>query len=102
MLELDAEMEEEAQVEHRLAREGLKQVNQFVDAPGFAAAVEMLMAGVSHHVEDEEQEAFPQLREQFDEERLVSLGSTLLEEKRQAGLLVDSQSTKAELQEIAS
>jgi hemerythrin superfamily protein len=101
MRELDAEMEEEAEVEHRLAREGLRQVNEFVQAPGFAAAVEMLMAGISHHVEDEESEAFPKLRQDCDAERLTSLGRTLLEEKRRAGMLVDSQSTKAEMQEIA-
>jgi len=102
MQEIDAEMEEEAEVEHRLAREGLAKVNEMVEMPGFAAAVEMLTAGISHHVEDEESEAFPKLRQQFDDDRLKSLGTTLLEEKRQAGMLVDSQSTKAEMQEIAS
>jgi hemerythrin superfamily protein len=101
MRELDAEMEEEAEVEHRLAREGLRQANEFVDAPGFAAAIEMLMAGISHHVKDEEKEAFPKLRQSCDDQRLASLGKTLLEEKRRAGMLVDSHSTKAEMQEIA-
>jgi iron-sulfur cluster repair protein YtfE (RIC family) len=100
--ELDAEMEEEAEVEHRLAREGLAKVNEMLEMPGFAAAVDMLMAGISHHVKDEEKEAFPTLRQQCDPARLTSLGSTLLEEKRRAGMLVDSQSTKAEMQEIAT
>lgn len=102
MQAIDAEMEEEAEVEHRLAREGLKQLNEFVAAPGFGAAVDMLTAGISHHVKDEEDEAFPKLRQECDADRLASLGRTLLEEKRRAGMLVDSQSTKAEMQEIAS
>jgi hypothetical protein len=69
--------------------------------PGFGAAVEMMTAGIAHHVEDEEEEAFPKLRQAFDADRLSSLGRTLMAEKQTAGMLVDSQSTKAELQEIA-
>lgn len=101
MRELDAALEEEAEVEHRLAREGLRQANELVAAPGFGAAIDMLTAGISHHVEEEETEAFPELRKQVGQDRLASLASTLLEEKRRAGMLVDSHSTKAEMKEIA-
>ena len=59
---LDEEMGEEATIEHDLARTGLRQLEQMVGKPGFGAAVAMLQAGIEHHVEEEEQEAFPKLR----------------------------------------
>ena len=59
---LDAEMGEEAEIEHDLARTGLAQLRSMVGQPGFGAAVAMLEAGISHHVEEEENEAFPKLR----------------------------------------
>ena len=102
MQEIDSEMAEEAEVEHGLAREGLASASELVEQPGFGAAVEMLTAGIAHHVEDEESEAFPKLRQRCGEDRLASLGTTLLEEKRQAGMLVTEDATKEELQEIAA
>src|SRR4051812_16301258 len=44
------EDEEEAEIEHRLAREGLQTVQQMMEQPGFGAAVEMLKGGIMHHV----------------------------------------------------
>jgi hemerythrin superfamily protein len=102
MQEIDREMAGEAEVEHGLAREGLASAAELVDQPGFSAAVEMLTAGIAHHVEEEEGEAFPKLRQQCGEARLASLATTLLEEKRQAGMLVPEDATKEELQEIAA
>jgi iron-sulfur cluster repair protein YtfE (RIC family) len=61
--ELDDEMGEEAEVEHGLARKGLEQLVALVGQPGFGAAVAMVKAGIAHHVEEEENEAFPKLRE---------------------------------------
>src|SRR5262245_66202253 len=40
-----AEDEEEAEVEHRLAREGMQKLQTMVDVPGFGAAVDMLKGG---------------------------------------------------------
>ena len=59
---IDGELAEEADVEHGLAREGLDKLQSMVGKPGFGAAVEMVKGGISHHVEDEETEAFPKLR----------------------------------------
>lgn len=59
---LDAEMGEEAEIEHELARTGLSQLKGLIGQPGFGAAVAMLQAGIDHHVQEEEQEAFPKLR----------------------------------------
>src|SRR5215204_699429 len=47
--QVDGQMEEEAEVEHRLARDGLAKMTELVAAPGFGAAVEMVKAGISHH-----------------------------------------------------
>jgi hemerythrin superfamily protein len=55
--------EDEAEIEHGLAREGLAKLQELAAEPGFAAAVEMLQAGIGHHVHEEESEIFPQLRE---------------------------------------
>jgi hypothetical protein len=60
---IDGELSEQANVEHGLAREGLDKLQPIVGQPGFGAVVEMVKGGISHHVEDEETEAFPKLRE---------------------------------------
>ena len=60
---IDAEMEEEAENEHQLGRDGLATLDSMVGQPGFGAAVAMLKAGIGHHVEEEESEVFPALRE---------------------------------------
>jgi iron-sulfur cluster repair protein YtfE (RIC family) len=100
--EFDAETADEAGSEHQLTRQGLATVHEMVDKPGFGAAVEMLTGGISHHVEDEEGEAFPSLRERCDADRLTSLGATLLEEQRIAGMLPPEEATKEELHAIAA
>lgn len=100
--EIDAEMAKEADVEHGLAREGLSKLSELLEQPGFGAAVEMLTGGISHHVEDEEKKVFPKLRQECGEQRLASLATTLIEEKRQAGMLVTDDATKDELLEIGA
>src|SRR3954470_8075953 len=57
--QVDAEMEQEAETEHDQARDALINVQQLVSEPGFRAAVETLKRGISHHVQEEETEAFP-------------------------------------------
>jgi hemerythrin-like domain-containing protein len=62
---LDGEMAEEAEIEHGLARDGLQTLAAMVGKPGFGAAVAMVQAGIDHHVEEEENEAFPKLRKEL-------------------------------------
>src|SRR3954453_8796642 len=57
------EDEEEAEIEHRLAREGLQTVQQMMEQPGFGAAVEMLKGGIMHHVQEEETQILPELKD---------------------------------------
>jgi hemerythrin superfamily protein len=99
----DEETAEEAETEHMLTREGLTKLAQLVSAPGFGAAVAMLQGGITHHVEEEESEIFPMLRDGLDAERQSELARLLLQAKREAGLLEQSlgQATKDQLVEIA-
>jgi hemerythrin-like domain-containing protein len=62
---IDGEMEQEAETEHDLGREGIAKLQQLIGQPGFGAAVAMAQAGIAHHVEEEEQEVFPKLRKQL-------------------------------------
>ncbi len=73
---------EEANIEHRLAREGLAEVQRLVDEPGFAAAVAMLTAGIRHHVKEEEREVFPNLKRELDRDELAELGDRVAAAKR--------------------
>jgi hemerythrin superfamily protein len=104
--QLDGEMAEEAETEHRLAREGLEKLTSLAGAPGFGAAVEMVKGGITHHVEEEEGEMFPKLRRELDGERASALAASLLEAKQAAGLEMDDMSgmedaSKEELMEMA-
>lgn len=62
------EESDEAETEHDLTREGLAQMQALVGVHGFGAAVAMVTAGIAHHVREEEQELFPQLRQQAGEQ----------------------------------
>ena len=78
------EESDEAKVEHRLARDGISQLNKLVDKPGFGAAVEMLQAGIRHHIKEEETEMFPKLKKKLDSDELAALGDTVAEAKKAA------------------
>ena len=82
------EDEEEAEIEHGLARDGLAKVQQMVDKPGFGAAVEMLKGGISHHVEEEETQLLPELKEGLERDEWLAIGDALVEAKKAAGLPV--------------
>ena len=63
LAEVDAEMAAEAQSEHGEARDGLSALKQQIGLPGFATALQTLKGGIQHHVEEEEGETFPKLRQ---------------------------------------
>ncbi len=57
------EMVQAANTEHELARKAMADVVRLApDKPGFGAAMEVLEAGLKHHIKDEEAEAFPEFR----------------------------------------
>jgi hemerythrin superfamily protein len=82
------EDEEEAEVEHRLAREGLDKLHSLVDVPGFGAAVEMLKGGILHHVKEEENELLPELKDAIGREQWAAMGDALAAAKQQRGMPV--------------
>ena len=83
-----AEDAEEADVEHDLVRTALGQLQSMTTVPGFGAVVEMLKAGISHHVKEEEQELLPELKDAVDPDEWAAMGDALVEAKRRAGLPV--------------
>jgi len=82
------EDEEEAEVEHRLAREGLDTLNSLVDVPGFGAAVEMLKGGILHHVKEEENELLPELKDAIGAEQWAAMGDAIAAAKEELGMPV--------------
>jgi hemerythrin-like domain-containing protein len=83
-----AEDEEEAEVEHGLAREGLEKIQSMRAAPGFGATVEMLKGGITHHVQEEETQLLPELKDAVSREEWAAMGDAIAEAKQAAGLPV--------------
>ena len=94
---LDAEMEQEAETEHGLGRDGMAKLHELVGEPGFGAAVAMLKAGIAHHVEEEETEVFPKLREALGYPAADASKRDLYKQAQAAGIEGRSTMTKDEL-----
>ena len=77
-----AQEEQEAETEHKLARDGVSSMMKLVDEPGFGAAVAILIAGIKHHVREEETEVFPKLKKKLSRGELAQLGDAVTEAKR--------------------
>jgi iron-sulfur cluster repair protein YtfE (RIC family) len=70
----DREMGAEAKAEHGLAAKVLRDVQRLSpDDPGFDGALEMLQAGIQHHVHEEEGEVLPKLRQEVDAAEMEQL-----------------------------
>lgn len=76
--EVSEEEAEEAEIEHGLIRVALEEMAEIVDEPGFGAAVAMIIAGVRHHVKDEEKKVFPELKAKLDRDELAALGDRVM------------------------
>ena len=80
------DMVDEATTEHEGARKALADVEKLSpNEPGFDGALEMLEAGISHHVEEEEEEVFPQFRESVSSAELNELGDEVAAVKEANG-----------------
>ncbi len=88
--EVGEEDAEEANVEHRLARDGLATMMSVVDQPGFGAAVEMVRGGIEHHVHEEESEILPELKDKLARTEWLALGDAIAQGKADAGVPVPS------------
>ncbi len=82
------EENEEANVEHGLARDALAKMRELLNRPGFGAAVEMLAGGIDHHVEEEETELLPALKADMERAEWLALGDQIVAAKEQAGATV--------------
>ena len=96
---LGAEKAQGAEAEHGLARDGLTKMQQLVDQPGFEAAVDMVRAGIEHHVHEEEEQIFPELRSRASEQ-LDQLDPDQMEQQVQAGSSSTSGSNAPTKQEL--
>lgn len=71
--------------EHREAEEALKRIEDLAPSdPGFDDAVNELIEGVRHHIEEEENELFTELREKVESTRLQQIGAQVEEAKKTA------------------
>jgi iron-sulfur cluster repair protein YtfE (RIC family) len=71
------ELMTEANKEHEEAKEALAKVETSTGA-AFEQALETLTEGVLHHVEEEEGEIFPKMRESIDQAKLEEFGQEVL------------------------
>ena len=70
---LGSDKAREAQREHDTSRDDVAAMVEEVESDSFAAALAKFKKGISHHVEEEEQEIFPQLRQKASGE-IAALG----------------------------
>jgi hemerythrin-like domain-containing protein len=61
---LGSDKAREAQEEHDASRADMATMVELIDSSDFASAVAQFKKGISHHVEEEERELFPQLRQE--------------------------------------
>lgn len=102
LAEIDGEMEEEAETEHGLGREGIAKLRQLIGQPGFGAAVAMCQAGIAHHVEEEENEVFPKLRDELGLGGADKTKDELYEMAKAQGVEGRSSMTKDELEQAVT
>lgn len=70
------DLEEEAEHEHAEAKALITQIQQAgYTGPQVATAMEQLISGVNHHVQEEEGEIFPKMRESIPQDRLEAIGT---------------------------
>ena len=76
----------EALEEHRQVKTVLEELGTSgQDRENFNAKLKVLIEDVEHHVEEEEGEMFPLVRDNLNEEALLSLGTRMQEEKARFG-----------------
>jgi hemerythrin superfamily protein len=72
------DMVAEALEEHEEAKTLLEELEEIgVDSHEFGSKLQQLIEAVEHHVEEEEGEMFPKIREVFEEDELEQLGQDL-------------------------
>jgi hemerythrin-like domain-containing protein len=76
--DIDGKMVAESYEEHAIAELALKRLLSTAgDDPSFAAKVTALKELIEHHVEEEEEELFPNVEDSMDAEQLEALGGEM-------------------------
>ncbi len=76
--DIDGKMVAESYEEHAIAELALKRLLSTAgDDPSFAAKVTALKELIEHHVEEEEEELFPNVEDSMDAEQLEALGDEM-------------------------
>lgn len=100
-------MRQHAEKEHRQVKDAILEIERlgYTD-PAVEELMHTIIKGVTEHVQEEENEVFPKMREDLTAERIEALGQELESTKQQllaeaqtAGALIDL--TKEELYELA-
>jgi len=77
-------LRDEAEKEHGEVKKAIQRLQAISeDSDEVDALMETIIAGVSHHVEEEESQIFPKLEKELGPERMSQLGEDLLAEKRE-------------------
>jgi len=72
--------------EHRQAKMFLRELSSLADeSEKFQPKLKVLMEDIAHHVQEEEGQMFPMIKEQFDEYTLQTLGTEMEKEKKSFG-----------------
>lgn len=106
------ELEQEAEKEHSEVEQLIKQVQQKgFDDPSVPELMLRIEEGVNHHVEEEESQMFPKMREALDPQTLDELGGKAMQAKQRliqemggqtgGGSTVEGELTKEELYQKA-
>jgi hemerythrin superfamily protein len=79
------DMRDHAEQEHQEVKDAISEIERL----GYSAAevsepMRRIISGVSEHVQEEESEVFPKMREDIDAERLSALGDELATAKQEA------------------
>jgi hemerythrin superfamily protein len=99
-----SKLRREAEKEHQEVKEAILEIGSAGFDPERASTpLRQLMDGVTHHVEEEEREAFPRMRKALGDARLVELGQELAFAKLDQVMTVSDlgEMTKDELYEMA-
>jgi hemerythrin superfamily protein len=75
---------EEAIEEHQAVKEALAEIERLGSSPQADQTLQKLMGDVRHHVQEEESELFPQLRQAVGQDQLDDMGAALEKAKKMA------------------
>jgi hemerythrin superfamily protein len=77
------DLRQEAEKEHQEVKDAIKKVEQAGSDSDIDEPMQTIIEGVTHHVQEEENEVLPKMAEELGSERMHSLGDQVLEAKQE-------------------